>query len=78
VPWRDTNHFGRGLDGGGVLSGCPALSEAMPRLSRIVMPDVPHHVTQRGNRRQALSAEPGDDALYRDPMAERANPLPEG
>jgi putative transposase len=23
----------------------------MPRLARIVMPDVPHHVTQRGNRR---------------------------
>ena len=23
----------------------------MARLSRIVIPDVPHHVTQRGNRR---------------------------
>jgi len=24
----------------------------MPRIARIVIPDVPHHVTQRGNRRQ--------------------------
>ncbi len=43
----------------------------MARLSRIVIPDVPHHVTQRGNRRQALFTEPGDTALYRDLLAER-------
>jgi len=43
----------------------------MARLSRIVVPDAPHHVTQRGNRRQALFAEPGDYALYRDLLAER-------
>src|SRR5208282_3432326 len=43
----------------------------MARLSRIVVPDVPHHVTQRGNRRQALFTEPGDYALYRDLLAER-------
>jgi putative transposase len=24
----------------------------MPRIARSVIPDVPHHVTQRGNRRQ--------------------------
>ena len=24
----------------------------MPRLARVVVPGVPHHVTQRGNRRQ--------------------------
>ena len=24
----------------------------MPRSARIVIPDVPHHVTQRGNNRQ--------------------------
>jgi REP element-mobilizing transposase RayT len=29
----------------------------MARLSRIVVPDTPHHVTQRGNRRQALFTE---------------------
>jgi len=25
----------------------------MARLARVVIPDIPHHVTQRGNRRQA-------------------------
>ena len=43
----------------------------MARLSRITVPGLPHHVTQRGNRRQALFAEPGDYALYRDLLAER-------
>jgi putative transposase len=43
----------------------------MARLSRIVVPDTPHHVTQRGNRHQALFTEPGDYALYRDLLAER-------
>ena len=43
----------------------------MTRLTRIVVPDLPHHVTQRGNRRQVLFVEPGDYALYRDLMAER-------
>ena len=43
----------------------------MARLSRIVLPDTPHHVTQRGNRRQKLFLERGDYALYRDLMAER-------
>ena len=31
----------------------------MARLSRIVLPDTPHHVTQRGNRRQKLFLERG-------------------
>jgi len=43
----------------------------MVRLSRIVVPNIPHHVTQRGNRRQALLTELGDYALYRDLLAER-------
>jgi putative transposase len=43
----------------------------MARLSRITVPDTPHHVTQRGNRRQALFTERGDYALYRDLLAER-------
>jgi putative transposase len=47
------------------------LCRGMARLSRIVAPDVPHHVTQRGNRRQLLFTEPGDYALYRDLLAER-------
>ena len=43
----------------------------MARLSRIIVPGLPHHVTQRGNRRQLLVSEPGDYALYRDLLAER-------
>lgn len=43
----------------------------MARLSRIIVPDTPHHVTQRGNRRQLLFSEPGDYELYRDLLAER-------
>jgi putative transposase len=38
----------------------------MARLSRITVPDLPHHVTQRGNRRQLVFVEDGDYALYRD------------
>jgi putative transposase len=43
----------------------------MARLARIVLPDVPHHVTQRGNRRMEIFSEPSDFALYRDLLAER-------
>ena len=43
----------------------------MARQSRIIIPDAPHHVTQRGNRRQKLFTQPGDYALYRDLLAER-------
>jgi putative transposase len=48
-----------------------ATLSSMSRLSRITVPDLPHHVTQRGNRRQVLFTEEGDYALYRDLMAER-------
>ena len=44
----------------------------MARLARIVVPDHPHHVTQRGNRRQKIFFEDGDYALYRNLLAERA------
>jgi putative transposase len=43
----------------------------MPRLARIVVPGLPHHVTQRGNRRQKIFFEDGDYRLYRDLLAER-------
>ena len=43
----------------------------MARLSRITVPDIAHHVTQRGNRRLRLFDGPDDYALYRDLMAER-------
>ena len=41
----------------------------MPRRARIVLPGYPHHVTQRGNRRQQTFFETNDYALYRDLMA---------
>lgn len=36
----------------------------MPRSARIVVPDAPHHVTQRGNRRQALFFNDADRRAY--------------
>ncbi len=44
----------------------------MARLARVVLPDLPYHVTQRGNRRQPTFFEDGDFALYRDLLAEAA------
>ncbi len=43
----------------------------MARLARIILPNVPHHVTQHGNREMAIFSEPSDYALYRDLVAER-------
>jgi putative transposase len=43
----------------------------MARLSRIVVPLTPHHVTQRGNRRMAIFTNSADFELYRDLLAER-------
>ena len=41
----------------------------MARIGRFVVPDLPHHVTQRGNRREKVFF--GDDyALYRDLLHE--------
>ena len=44
----------------------------MARLARIVVPGLPHHVTQRGNRRGAIFFEDGDQEVYRDLLAEQA------
>ena len=43
----------------------------MSRLARVIVPGFPHHVTQRGNRRERVFFEPGDYSLYRDILAER-------
>ena len=43
----------------------------MTRLARIVVPSCPHHVTQRGNRREAIFFEDGDQEIYRDLLAEQ-------
>lgn len=45
----------------------------MPRLARVVMPGVPHHVTQRGNRREPIFFEDGDQDIYCDLLAAQAS-----
>lgn len=47
----------------------------MSRIARAVVPGLPHHVTQRGNRRGKVFFEDGDYALYRDLLAERCKKL---
>ena len=42
----------------------------MPRLARVVVPGVPHHVTQRGNRRQQTFFCDDDYEAYLALMAE--------
>ena len=42
----------------------------MARLARVVIPGVPYHVTQRGNRRQQTFFDDSDFGLYRDLLAE--------
>lgn len=42
----------------------------MAGLARIVIPDHPHHVTQRGNGHARTSFGDDDYALYRDLLAE--------
>ena len=44
----------------------------MPRLPRVVLPGIPHHVTQRGNNRGQTFFEDGDYALYLDLLAASA------
>jgi putative transposase len=43
----------------------------MPRSARIVVPGLPHHVTQRGNRREPIFLEDGDQEIYCDLLAEQ-------
>ncbi len=44
----------------------------MARYARIIVPGAPHHVTQRGNRREPIFFEDGDQEVYRDLLAEQA------
>ena len=43
----------------------------MTRLARMIVPGLPHHVTQRGNRREAMFFKDGDQEIYRDMVAEQ-------
>ncbi len=42
----------------------------MARIARAVAPGIPHHVTQRGNRRQQTFFNDGDYQFYRELMSE--------
>jgi putative transposase len=44
----------------------------MARLPRFVLPGIPYHITQRGNRRAQTFFEDADYALYRDLLAQSA------
>ena len=44
----------------------------MARLARVIVPGLPHHVTQRGNRREPIFFEDGDQEVYRDLLAGQA------
>jgi REP-associated tyrosine transposase len=43
----------------------------MSRLARMVVPGLPHHVTRRGNRREAIFFEDGDQQLCCDMLGEQ-------
>jgi putative transposase len=43
----------------------------MAHLARIVVPGCPHHVTARGNRREPIFFEDGDQDIYCDLLAEQ-------
>ena len=44
----------------------------MARIARFVVPVLPHHVTQRGNRREKVFFGDDDYELYRDLLGEQA------
>lgn len=43
----------------------------MPRLARLTIPGLPHHVTQRGNRREPIFFRPEDQRVYLWMLAEQ-------
>ncbi len=45
----------------------------MARRARMIIPDVPHHVTQRSNRRERIVFEHGDEQIYLDLLTAQLN-----
>ena len=43
----------------------------MARFARVVVPGLPHHVTQRGNRRAPIFVQEGDQRVYRAMLADQ-------
>jgi Transposase IS200 like len=56
---------------GYISTGVRGSFACMTRLARMVVPGLPHHVTQRGNRREAIFFEDGDQEIYCDMVAEQ-------
>ena len=48
------------------------LRSLLARIARFVAPGLPHHVTQRGNRRERIFFADDDYALYLDLLASHA------
>jgi len=46
----------------------------MPRMARVVIPDIPHHIIQRGNRRQPVFFSDDDKKAYLDYLRLHAKP----
>jgi len=45
----------------------------MPRIARIVLPEIPHHVTQRGNNREAVFFDDDDRRMYLELLRDHAD-----
>ena len=58
-----------------VDGGAKCYSTAMPRLARIAIPGVPHHIVQRGNNRQDVFFVDDDRRAYLGFLKEHAEPF---
>jgi len=47
----------------------------MPRIGRVVAPNMPHHMVQRGHNRNAVFVEDGDYCYYLDTLGNWARQL---
>jgi putative transposase len=47
----------------------------MPRIGRVVAPNMPHHVVQRGHNRKAVFVDDGDYSYYLDTLGKWARQL---
>ena len=59
------------LECGRSVASLSVFTGEMPRLPRIVVPGAPHHVTQRGNRKQRTFFQASDYFIYRSLMREQ-------
>ena len=48
------------------------MSCCMARMARVVVPEIPYHIVQRGNRRQRVFFEDGDHHFYLNLLVDNA------